>query len=162
MQEQYPGGRAVPQLGVHAVLRYLGVPPEAFGPADGGWVLGDRSIPAGPGGGMLIDYVGVPGHASYYSYATVVDDAQTDIGEWDLDTFEDLMSEGRFRDRIVLVGSTVPEHQDLHPTPFRDAVAGSESAVFRPGVEIHLNAITTLLSGRSAPSPNAVPTRRPM
>jgi adenylate cyclase len=153
MVEVYPDGRAVPQLGIQALLHYLDLPPDAFRPTDGGWLLGEDLIPAGPGGGMLINYAGVPGYLSYYSYATVVDDQETDIGDWDLDTFEELMEEGRFEGRIVLVGSTIPEAQDLHPTPFRDAGGASAAAVLRPGVEIHANAIATILNGRYIRTP---------
>src|SRR5690606_24143072 len=142
----YPQG-AVPQLGVQAVLRYLDLPPDSLRATADGWRLGGREIPRGAGQGMLIDFLGTPGSVSTYSYASVVDDAETDLGEWDMDLFEDLASEGRFADRIVLVGSTVPEHQDLHPTPFRDA-AGQAGAVFTPGVEIHAHAVQTILSGR--------------
>ena len=144
----YPGGRAVPQLGIQALIEYLDLPHDAFRATEAGWAMGDRLIPRGPDGGMLINFVGVPGYLSYYSYATVVDDEETDIGDWDLDTFEELMEEGRFQDRIVLVGSTIPEAQDLHPTPFRDAGGASEAALYRPGVEIHANAIWTILSER--------------
>ncbi|HWK88440.1 MAG TPA: adenylate/guanylate cyclase domain-containing protein, partial [Longimicrobium sp.] len=66
---------------------------------------------------------------------------------WDLDSFEDLARDGVFRGRIVLVGTTVPEHQDLHPTPVRDA-DGAAGAVLMPGVEIHAQAAAALLAGR--------------
>ena len=45
---------------------------------------------------------------------------------------------GTFRDQIVLVGATAPSLQDVHPT----SVSGDE---FMYGVEIHANAISTLL-----------------
>ena len=93
-----------------------------------------------------MNFVGTPGSVSTYSYASVVDDAETDLGEWDMDVFEDLEREGRFKDKIVLVGTTIPEHQDLHATPFRDAEAGT-GAILTPEVEIHAHAISTILSG---------------
>jgi adenylate cyclase len=142
----YPG-RAVPQLGVQAVLRFRGMPADSPREVRGGWRMGGRAVPAGPGGGMLIDWLGPAGSVATYSYATVVDDAATDIGEWDLDSFEDLARDGVFRGRIVLVGTTVPEHQDLHPTPVRDA-DGTAGAVPMPGVEIHAQAAAALLAGR--------------
>lgn len=138
--------RRVPQLGVQAVLHFLDLSPEALEATEDGWRLGERTIPRGPGGGMLVNFLGTPGSVSTYSYASVVDDAETEVGAWDMDVFEDLLAEGRFRDKIVLVGSTVPEHQDLHPTPFRDA-EGTESAILTPGVEIHAHAVSTILSG---------------
>jgi adenylate cyclase len=45
---------------------------------------------------------------------------------------------GTFRDQIVLVGATAPSLQDVHPT----SVSADE---FMYGVEIHANAISTLL-----------------
>jgi adenylate cyclase len=139
--------RAVPQLGVQAVLRFLGLPADSLRVTADGWRLAGRRIPAGPGGGMLVDWVGPAGSVSIHSFVTVVDDAATDVGEWDLDSFEDLMRDGVFRDRIVLVGTTVPEHQDLHPTPVRDA-DGAAGAVLMPGVEVHAQAVAALLAGR--------------
>jgi adenylate cyclase len=142
----YPD-RAVPQLGVVAVLRFLGLPADSLGVTADGWRLAGHRIPAGPGGGMLVDWVGPAGSVAIHSFVTVVDDAATDVGEWDLDSFEDLLRDGVFRDRIVLVGSTVPEHQDLHPTPVRDA-DGAAGAVLMPGVEVHAQAVAALLAGR--------------
>jgi adenylate cyclase len=141
----YPGGR-VPQLGVVAALRYLGLPNDSVITTDDGWRIGDREIPRGIGDAMLIDYVGGKESITRYSYVLVVDDAETDIGEWDGDEFDLLYEEDRFRDKIVLVGTVIPEHQDDHPTPFSNT--GGTAAELTPGVEIHAQAIETILSGR--------------
>jgi len=142
----YPQGDRA-QLGVEAVLRHLRLPASALRETADGWRLGNRFIPRGPSGGMLVDFAGPTGSVATHSYVTVVDDAGTDIGEWDLDSFDDLAASGVFRDRIVFVGTTVPEHQDLHPTPFRDA-GETEGAVLVPGVEIHAHAAAALLARR--------------
>lgn len=142
----YPRG-VVPQLGVQAVLRAMGMPADSLRQTAGGWRLADRTIPAGPAGGMLVDWLGPAGSIPTHSYATVVDDAATDLGEWDLDSFDDLARDGVFRGKVVLVGTTIPEHQDLHATPVRDA-GGSAGAVLMPGVEIHAQAAAALLAGR--------------
>lgn len=142
----YPQGLRA-QLGVEAVRRYLRLPADALRETEDGWRLGGRSIPRGPAGGMLVDYAGPTGSVATHSYVTVVDDRGTNIGEWDLDSFEDLARAGVFRDRIVFVGSTIPEHQDLHPTPFRDAGENGE-ALLLSGVEIHAQAAAALLAVR--------------
>jgi adenylate cyclase len=142
----YPQGLH-PQLGVQAVLRWLGLPADSLRQVPDGWRLTGRTIPAGPGGGMLVDWLGPTGSVATHSYVTVVDDAATDVGEWDLDSFDDLAADGAFRGKLVLVGTTIPEHQDLHPTPVRDA-SGSAGAVLMPGVEIHAQAAAALLAGR--------------
>ena len=98
----YPN-RSVPELGVGAVMRLRGIPPRALVRTDHGWRMGDVEIPRGIGDAMLIDYVGTRGHVSTYSYVSVVDDAATDVGEWDGDEFELLNEEGRFAGKIVLV-----------------------------------------------------------
>ncbi len=151
---EYPQG-ARAQLGVEAVRRYLGLPAGALREVPQGWRLGGRLIPRGPSGGMLVDYAGPTGSVATHSYVTVVDDARTDLGEWDLDSFDDLARSGVFRGRIVFVGTTIPEHQDLHPTPFRDA-GEAEGAVLVPGVEIHAQAAAALLAARFLrPAPRA-------
>jgi len=142
---EYPQGR-VPQLGVQAILQFLGLGPEALVEVPGGWELAGGFLPRAPGGGMLINFLGPTGSISAYSYASVVDDSDTDIGDWDLDIFEDFLDEGIFEGKLVLVGTTVPEHQDLHPTPFREEAGGS-GAILTPGVEIHAHAVATILSG---------------
>jgi len=144
----YPQG-ARAQLGVEAVRRYLGLPADSLREVPEGWRLGGRLIPRGPAGGELVDYAGPAGSVATHSYVTVVDDAATNVGEWDLNSFDDLAASGAFRGRIVFVGTTIPEHQDLHPTPFRDAGRAEEGeAVPLSGVEIHAQAAAALLANR--------------
>ena len=50
-----------------------------------------------------------------------------------------LLYEEVFKDKIVIVGSTMPVLQDFHPTPFTNA------SLPRPGFEIHAHAIQTIL-----------------
>lgn len=157
----YPQGTRA-QLGVAAVMRSLGLPPGALREVEGGWRMGRRFIPRGPSGGMLVDYTGLTGSVATHSYVTVVDDAATDVGEWDLDSFEDLARAGVFRGQIVFVGTTIAEDHDLYPTPYRDARETEEEAeeggaVLVPGVEIHAQAAAALLAGRMlAPVPRTV------
>jgi len=138
----------VPQLGVQALKMYLGLPmSDSIAVTPRGWRFGGIDIPRGPSGNMLISYTGLRGHITTYSYATIVDDATTDIGDWDMDVFEDLLAEDRLRGKMAFVGSTVPEHQDLRATPFASE-EGAAGALLTPGVEIHANAVDTILKER--------------
>jgi CHASE2 domain-containing sensor protein/serine/threonine protein kinase len=51
-----------------------------------------------------------------------------------------------FKDKIVIIGPTATVFQDFHPTPFSESWLHPERM---SGVEIHANAIATLLEGRS-------------
>jgi adenylate cyclase len=139
--------RTVPQLGVAALLLYLGISMDDVETTPGGWRIGEFELPRGPSGvGVLINFRGSRGSISSYSYVDVLDDADTAVG-WDLDEFEVLLEREVFRDKIVLVGSTIVEHQDFHPTPFREGVGPDEFEGQTPGVEIHAQAIATILEG---------------
>ena len=66
---------------------------------------------------------------------------------FDLNLFEDpltgtgLLYDEVFKDKIVIVGATMPTLQDFHPTPF------STIDQPRPGYEIHAHALQTMLDG---------------
>lgn len=100
---------------------------------------------------FIINYYGAEGIFPTYSFEEVIDDADyTTVMEaeaFEMNLFDDpltktgLIYDGVFKDKIVIVGSTMPTLQDFHPTPF-------SSADFpRPGYEIHAHAIQTLLDG---------------
>jgi len=62
-------------------------------------------------------------------------------------TWESSLQSGEyFKDKIVLIGSTAAIHQDFHAAPFSKSWLYSQPMA---GVEIHANAIASLLEGRS-------------
>jgi CHASE2 domain-containing sensor protein len=142
----------VPQLGMRAVMRYLNLPPDALIGDRDGWSLDRRSpesasvppvfIPTGGNGGMLINFRGT---VRTYSYSWVVDDGEIDLGVAERNRFEALLEGEVFKNRIVVVGSTIPEHQDFHFTAFRALPTGRVELT--PGAVIHAQAIQTILSG---------------
>jgi len=97
---------------------------------------------------MSINYFGPPGTFPRYSFETVIDDSTivlaSEDSTFEINSFSDpnfgLRHTDVFEDKIVLVGATMPELHDLHATPF--AEQGT-----MPGVEMHANAIQTILSG---------------
>jgi CHASE2 domain-containing sensor protein len=65
----------------------------------------------------------------------------------DPDTWQGYLQSGAyFKDKIVVIGSTAAVHQDFHPTPFSETW---RHPIPMAGVEIHANAIATLLEGKS-------------
>ena len=72
-----------------------------------------------------IDYYGGPGTIEHVSFS---------------DVLQGKTEPGRFRDKIVIVGATIPVLQDLHPT----STSGEGEMA---GPEIHAHAVATALSG---------------
>ncbi|APF16898.1 adenylate/guanylate cyclase with TPR repeats [Caldithrix abyssi DSM 13497] len=121
--------------------------------------IGDIAVPKYDSRNMLINYYGPPFHYPYVSFDNVLDDQEVDlVEEYDVDAFDDpgdstlgippgLLYSGELKDKIVLIGSTMPELHDNFPTPFlQEAFSGAEKArVEMPGVEIHANAIQSIL-----------------
>ncbi|MGM0546333.1 MAG: CHASE2 domain-containing protein [Bacteroidota bacterium] len=111
--------------------------------------LGSYNIPKYNDNLMAINYFGPPGTFPRHSYETVIDDSSIVLASEDssfqINSFTDpefgLKHTDVFEDKIVLVGATMPELHDLHPTPF--AEQGT-----MPGVEMHANAIQTILSDK--------------
>jgi len=91
-----------------------------------------RGAAAVPEGGALIDFHGPPGTVPTYSFRDLV------AGRVD---------PRRLRGKVVVVGSSAPSLQDLHPVPtVQDGLM--------PGAEVQANAISTVLRGlplRAAP-----------
>ena len=96
-------------------------------------ILGRRYVPSGAGReGAWIDYAGPPGTVPTVSFGRILRDPR---------------AADALRGRIVVVGSSAPSLQDVHPT------STSGSGVMS-GPEIQANAIATALRGfplRSAP-----------
>lgn len=101
---------------------------------------------------MLINFAGPEGTFPVYSFESVIDDTTFDLGDDnDLDYFEELLAEEVFKGKIVLIGSTVAEFHDNFPTPFLNFKGQPKEM---PGVEIHANAINTILNGLYLKQPN--------
>lgn len=54
-----------------------------------------------------------------------------------------------FKDKIVMIGATNSTNQDFYMTPFNKVEIEKSSSVSSPGVEIHAQALNTLLNGKS-------------
>lgn len=150
-----PGGTelAVPTLAFAVLNRYLGLPPLTVAePASGRFLYAGRSIPQYDPGSLLVNYYGPDGTFPHIRFHDVLDDETLATGEEidsgvEINTFSDpsygYLHDGTFRDKIVLVGVTVPEYKDLFPVSIARGERKRENLMY--GVEIHANVIESVL-----------------
>ncbi|RMF70281.1 MAG: adenylate/guanylate cyclase domain-containing protein [Calditrichaeota bacterium] len=112
---------------------------------DGHFILGNLEIPKKDFNSMLINFRGPARTFPTYSFTSVLDDASFQLpGDEDTDIFELHKLEGTFKDKIVFIGASAEELQDNKFTPFF-GYKGLQRKL--PGVELHANALSTLLRG---------------
>ncbi len=114
--------------------------------------LGSLEIPKYSFDSMLINYFGPTRTFPTYSFASVLDDADFNLGhDEDTNIFEIHKQAGIFKDKIVLIGVSAEELQDNQFTPFFD-YDGKKRKM--PGVEMHANALNAIITNnhvRAAP-----------
>ena len=142
---QFNGDEVYFPLGIEAIRVMDGVSGESIGYNGGKYVtLGSRRIPKFTYDSMLINYYGPAETFPTYSLSNVLDDATFDLPEEeDTDIFEIHRDAGTFKNKIVLIGASAEELQDNKFTPFFE-YGGRKQMM--PGVEMHANAIQTILS----------------
>ena len=142
-------------LGLEALRIYEGVERNAMdkpiASSNEFFSVGDFQIPKNSGNSFLINYYGPEAYFPSYSLDFVIDDpTYTTVMEseaFEINYFDDpetgsgLLYDGVFKDKIVIVGSTMALLKDFYPTPF------SSESLPRPGFEIHANALQTILDG---------------
>jgi len=111
--------------------------------------IGNRSLVKTDEGRMLLNYYGGYRSFDYISLESVVDDQEfetnTEQLAFEVNEFDNpdygLLHKDLLRDKIVLVGATMPELQDFHQVPFTNSSGEKTMA----GVEIHANALQSIL-----------------
>ncbi len=144
-------GEILPSFGLEILRKYLNIAPsEEIAVKVNQIELGELAIPLSYEGLMRIDFSGPMGTFPQYSFDTVIDDEDFDlISDYDIDYFSmSLLPDEIFKDKIVLIGSTVSELHDNFPAPFFEFKdrEGNYRKAETPGVEIHANAIWTILN----------------
>lgn len=108
-------------------------------------IVGGRAIPRAKSNTMLINFRGPARTFRTYSLVSLLDDASFDLGEEeDTDIFDQYLEWGTLRDKIVFVGASAEELQDNKLTPFFEWEGARQKM---PGVELHANALSTILRG---------------
>ncbi len=134
-------------LGLESLRIYKGFSREEVERTSDKLRWGSFEIPLATPKSMRINYYGGSGSFPYKSFEKVIDDStfQTNFEReaFPVNTFNGpngLLQQGIFKDKIVLVGATMPEQHDFHKTPF-----SGEGQAAMPGVEVHANALQTVL-----------------
>ena len=110
-------------------------------------VLGDRVIPTIDGRSFMLNYYGPSESFRYLSFTEVIDDSTfktkeelevgADINQFDLDD----EVRAALKDKIVIIGSAMPEERDFHTIPLMNP----DGTYLMFGVEIHATAIQNVL-----------------
>jgi adenylate cyclase len=142
-------GYLTPSLGFAALNRVYKFKPETCaGLTDQFFIYRDRSIPRYQSSTFLLNYYGPVKSFPYYDFSKVIDDSsfktkdeiqyETDLNSFD----EEMMS--KFRNKIVLIGSVMPEERDFHNIPLYIEEGGKKNYAMN-GVEIHATAIQNVI-----------------
>ena len=141
----------LPSFGLQVLKKYFDIPQSDSVRLEAGVIhLADLRIPLSSEGMLRVNFAGPAGTFTQYSFDSVIDDEQFSLKQdYDLDYFStSLLPDEVFKDKIVLIGSTVSELHDNFPTPFFEFTdrQGNERKAEMPGVEIHANAIWSILN----------------
>ncbi len=98
---------------------------------------GPLKISVKRGARLIINYRGGPGKFKTISIDNILD----------AEIFEGLRETGMFKDKIILIGPTFTEAQDIHSTPYSPKFGDLKEAGKTSGVEIHANVLDTILQG---------------
>ncbi len=143
----------LPTFGFALLNKYFGLKSNNIARISNSYFeLADRKIPRYDKSSMLINYYGPNGTFEYLKFTDVLDDKEfqtkdelyyeTEINTWD-DEHSGLLQSGKFKDKVVLIGSTLPEDGDFHPVSFSQGKRKGDNQMW--GVEIHANAIQNVI-----------------
>lgn len=140
----------VPSFGFALLNKWLGLPPESIARRDkssGNFILGSKEIPAFDNTTMLINFYGADRTFPRVNFYKVLDDeefiTQDEIDyEISLDEWT-LMDQSVFKDKIVIIGSTMPEDKDFFNIPISRGQREGDNII--AGVEFHANAIQNVI-----------------
>ncbi len=142
-------GYLTPSLAFAALNRVYKLKPETcVGLTDQFFDYRDRSIPRYQSSTFLLNYYGPVKSFPYYDFSKVIDDSSFKTKdeiqyETDLNLFdEEMMS--KFRNKIVLIGSVMPDERDFHNIPLYIEEGGKNNYAMN-GVEIHATAIQNVI-----------------
>ncbi len=144
----------IPTLAFACLDRYFKFPPLTRVKDDEqGFILANRIIPKFDATSFMLNYYGPTKYENgfrYIPFAQVIDDStfktkdEIDYGT-DIDAFDE-GTKSLIKNKIVLIGSVMPEERDYHNVPIPNIEGGKKNYAMN-GVEIHATAIQNVLDG---------------
>ncbi len=127
------------------------IPVSEIGKQENIFKFGPFRIPTFQANTMLTNYYGGAGSFKYLGFEEIIDDRDfetiTEREAFEMNLFDDpeygILHKEILEDKIVLVGATMPELQDMHPVPIRNQYGSSNM----PGIEIHAHAMQSIIDG---------------
>lgn len=146
--------KKVPSFGFALLNKCFGLGSTATAARkSGNFILGKKRIPQFDATSVLINFYGPNGTFPRVKLIDVLDDKNfktideletgVDLNTWDTPDGGWLYS-GKFKDKVVIVGSTMPEDRDLLPTSFAEGRQKGDNMMY--GVEFHANVIQNILT----------------
>ncbi|MFC2140040.1 CHASE2 domain-containing protein, partial [Bacteroidota bacterium] len=143
----------IPSFGFAILNKYYGLPSDSKAEVkEDYFILADHKIPKFDHGSMLINFYGKSRSFPYFSFLDIIDDKdfktqaeidyETELNSWDDPDFGYLQS-GIFKDKIVLVGSSMPEDKDILPVSLAGGDREGDNTLY--GVEVHATTIQNIL-----------------
>ena len=149
--------RLVPSFAFAVLNKYFRLPTFSI-PEESkeDYFYAERAFPKYDANSFLIHFFGPSRTFPHVQFTDVIDDStittkeEKDLGK-EINTFTDpefgYLYDGTFKDKIVIVGSTVPEEHDLFPVAISRGVEEGDNQMY--GVEIHANVVESI--ARSQP-----------
>lgn len=143
----------VPSFGFAIINKVLRLPgfttPEI---SESFFILGDKKIPSYDNNSVLVNFYGPSRTFNYIKLIDILDDQEfitkdeveyeTDVNVWD-EYLTDPDLRKQLENKIVLVGSTMPEDRDILPISFAMGSKKGDNLIY--GVEFHANIIQNIL-----------------
>jgi adenylate cyclase len=149
----YISDKQVPTFAFAILQTHLGIPhgtPISY--TRESFVVGNQSIPNFDGTSVAANYYGPTRTFKYLQFSDIMDDREFKTRDElamgvDVNTFDDpdfgYIKSGLFKNKIVLIGSSLPEFKDLLPVPILNSTRAGDNLT--NGVEVHATVVQNML-----------------
>ncbi|MFA7228400.1 MAG: adenylate/guanylate cyclase domain-containing protein [Melioribacteraceae bacterium] len=146
--------KRVPSFGFALVNKYLGLKgTDTASVNDDNFTLGGRIIPKFDRTSVLINFYGSSRTFPHIKLMDLLDDKDfntrdeielgTEINSWD-EMISDSVYRNLFKDKIAIIGSTMPEDRDMLACSFAKGERKGDNLIY--GVEFHANVVQNILT----------------